>query len=126
MTITISADDPRSIKAIEIAAGASQWLKVRSGDGELAFGIPSQCKQLAGRYYIVTTSDCDCEDWKRNGLSHGRIGEAGYHGDCKHMRAVQLLAELERAQTPPRAKRRHLRAVPPITDAQAAHILGRL
>ena len=29
MTITISSEDPRSIKAIEIAAGAGQWLKCR-------------------------------------------------------------------------------------------------
>jgi hypothetical protein len=98
MTITISADDPRSIKAIEIAAGASSWLKVRSHDGELGFAIPSQCKSADGRYYLVTADECDCEDFKRHGLREGRIGEQGYHGDCKHMRAVQLHDELARAQ----------------------------
>jgi len=98
MTVTISSDDPRSIKAIQIAAGAGQWLKLRSFDGELGYGIPSQCAQKAGRYYLVTASECDCEDFKRNGLTRGRIGEAGYHGDCKHMRAVQLHDELLRAQ----------------------------
>jgi hypothetical protein len=98
MTITISADDPRSIKALEIAAGASQWLKVRTVDGEVAFGIPSQCARNAGRYYVVTAARCDCEDFKRNGLTRARIGETGMHGDCKHIKAVQLHDELVRAQ----------------------------
>jgi len=112
MTVTISADDPRSIKAIEIAAGASSWLEVRSHDGEIGFAIPSQCAKKDGLYYLVTSSSCDCQDFKRHGLRDGRIGEQGYHGDCKHMRAVQLLAELEKAQqTQPRAKRRHLRVL---------------
>ena len=56
MTIAISSEDPRSIKAISIAARASQWLKVRTVEGELAFGIPSQCAQKPGRYYLVTAS----------------------------------------------------------------------
>jgi len=127
MTITISADDPRSIKALEIAAGASSWLKVRSHDGELGFAIPSQCAKKDGLYYLVTQSECDCQDFRRHGLGHVRIGEEGLHTDCKHIRAVQLHLELVRAQqAQPRAKRRHLRALPPITDAQANDILGRL
>ncbi len=113
MTITISAEDPRSIKALEIAAGASQWLKVRSVDGELAFGIPSQCKGKPSRYYLVTRFSCDCEDFKRHGLSRGRIGDIGYHGDCKHLLAVHLYDELVRAQQAERRPRRsHLRPVP--------------
>lgn len=127
LTITISAEDPRSIKALEITAGASQWLKVRTMDGEVAFGIPSQCKGKAGRYYVVTASHCDCEDFKRNGLRYGRIGNDGMHGDCKHMRAVQLYSELVKAQESQPKRRRHLRPVlPPMTDAQAARIFGRL
>jgi hypothetical protein len=98
MAITISADDPRSIKALQIAAGASHWLKVRTADGEVAFGIPSQCARNAGRYYVVNAERCDCEDFKRIGLSRGRIGENSYHGPCKHVRAVQLHDELVRAQ----------------------------
>jgi predicted nucleic acid-binding Zn finger protein len=98
VTITIDADDPRSIKALQIAAGAAQWLKVRTVDGEVAFGIPSQCAGKAGRYYVVTAEQCDCEDFKREGLRRGRIGEAGFHGPCKHVRAVQLHDELVRAQ----------------------------
>jgi hypothetical protein len=44
MTITISADGPRAIKALEIAAGASQWLKCRTDNGRKAYGVPSQCQ----------------------------------------------------------------------------------
>lgn len=125
MTFTIDASDPRSIKALEICAGSSQWLKVRTADGEVAFGIPSQCRAKACRYYVVTATSCDCEDFKRNGLRYGRIGEGGMHGDCKHMRAVQIRAELVMAlaQQP---KRRTLRALPPMTDAQKARIFGKL
>lgn len=125
MTVIISSEDPRSIKAIAIAAGARQWLKVRTVDGEVAWGIPSQCANNAGRYYVVTAYSCDCEDWKRNGLSRGRIGDAGYHGDCKHMRAIQLRDELARAQETPE-QRRHLRPLARMTDAEAARIFGRL
>ncbi len=114
-TITISAEDPRSIKALEIAAGASQWLKVRTVDGEVAFGIPSQCARNAGRYYVVTAEQCDCEDFKRHGLSAPRIGQNGSHGLCKHVRAVQLYSELVRAQQP-QSKRRLIRPVPTAAD----------
>ncbi len=38
MTITISADEPRSIKAIEIAATLGQWLRCRTADGQKAYG----------------------------------------------------------------------------------------
>lgn len=57
MTITISSEDPRTIKALEIAAGAAQWLKCRLHDGGKAYGVPSQCPP--GRYYLVTCSSCD-------------------------------------------------------------------
>lgn len=115
MTVTIDAEDPRSIKALQIAAGASQWLKVRTVDGEVAFGIPSQCERKAGRYYVVTAEQCDCEDFKREGLRRGRIGEAGFHGPCKHVRAVQLYDELVRAQQS-QPKRRQLQPVPTAAD----------
>ena len=115
MTFTISADDPRSINAIEIAAGASQWLKCRTADGALAFGIPSQCKQANGRFYIVDGQTCDCEDFKRNGLSPDRRGEEGYHGPCKHILAVRLYCEMQttmRMRAQPRRRRGHLELLP--------------
>src|SRR5260370_19629849 len=97
MTITISSDDPRSIKAIEIAAGAGQWLKVRTADGEVAFGIPSQCKQANGRFYIVDGHRCDCEDFKLHGLSPERRAVEGDHLACKHILAVPLHCALTAA-----------------------------
>jgi len=113
MTITISADDPRSIKALEIAAGAASWLRLTIRDtGEVAFGIPSQCARKPGLFYVVTNSSCDCEDFRRHGLSTWRIGLNGSHGLCKHVRAVLLYGELVRAQQTQRPKRRHLRALP--------------
>jgi hypothetical protein len=106
MTITISSEDPRTIKALEIAAGAAQWLKCRLRDGRKAFGVPSQC--TPGRYYLVTCSSCDCPDFQRNGLAEARIGLPGEHRPCKHVLAVRLYRELVKAQP---ARRRHLRVV---------------
>jgi hypothetical protein len=76
MTITITAHEPRSIKAIEIAAGASQWLRCRTADGCQAYGVPSQCQP--GRHYLVTLETCDCPDFQRNGLSTGTNGVARF------------------------------------------------
>ena len=94
MTITISADDPRSIKAIAIAAGAGQWLKVHGKDGRKAYGIRSS----RGDRYLVTQGSCDCTDFQRNGLSSSRLGQTGEHRPCKHVLAVRLHCELVRGQ----------------------------
>ena len=51
MTITITAENPRSIRAIEIAAGASQWLKCHTRDGRKVYGVPSRSK--SGLYHLV-------------------------------------------------------------------------
>jgi len=112
MSITISADDPRSIKAIEIAAEAGQWAKVTTRDGRQVFGIPSQ--RDPSHLYFVDLTSCTCEDFARNGLSEFRVGMSGEHGLCKHIRAVKLHHELIEA-TQDRTKggrRRHLNLVP--------------
>lgn len=116
MAIIISADDPRSIKALEIAAGASQWLRCRTAEGEVAWGVPSQCEANAGRYYLVTTRSCDCPDFQKTGLSHPRLGAHGDHGLCKHIRALLIRDELVRAQEIERRPRPRLRAVPRPTE----------
>jgi hypothetical protein len=84
MTITISADDPRTIKALEIAATAGQWLKCKTADGAKAYGVRSQ---TADRYYLVTCSSCDCADAQRHP-----------NQPCKHQLAVRLHCELVKAQ----------------------------
>ncbi len=113
MTFTISADDPRTIRAIEIASEAQHWLSGRNRDGEEVFAVPSQCDP--SRYYIVTRSTCDCADFVHKALESG-----GEHA-CKHMLAVQLHRELVRAQhapaaassaARPTARRGHLSVVP--------------
>jgi hypothetical protein len=87
VSFTISADDPRTIRAIEIAAGAEMWLSGHNSDGVQVFGVPSQSG--SGQYYTVTESTCDCPDAGR--------GEADQRA-CKHMLAVRLHNELVIAQ----------------------------
>ncbi|HEY3061897.1 MAG TPA: hypothetical protein VGL99_23220 [Chloroflexota bacterium] len=113
MTFTISADDPKTIRAIEIAAEADHWLKGHDADGDEVFAVPSQADPA--RYYIVTLSSCDCPDFVHsNAAAPGQPGSSV----CKHMLAVRLHTELARAQeqeqrdrarrtTPPR-RRGHL------------------
>ena len=89
MTVTISADDPRTIRAIELAAEADHWLKGRNRAGEEVFGVPSQSDP--GHYYIVTRTSCDCPDFRRSsGSAEARL--------CKHVLAVRLHLELVKAQ----------------------------
>jgi hypothetical protein len=88
MTFTISAEDPRTIRAIEIAAEAEYWLRGRNQAGEDVFGVPSQTEP--GRYYIVSGARCECEDFKQHPDSA-----------CKHMLAVRLHTELARTQQRP-------------------------
>ena len=105
MAITISADDPRSIRAIEIAANAGHWRVTRDRDGHERFRIPSQSDP--GRLYLVTSSSCTCADYL-----HAVEDEDDHL--CKHILAVRLYCELVRAQQRPQAtgeRRGHLRLV---------------
>lgn len=123
MSFTIDSGDARSIKAIQIAGEAGQWMKcIDRETGETFYGVPSQCTSKAGLYYRVTLTSCDCEDFKRHGLSDLRIGMNGEHGLCKHVRAVRLHRELlEAVQDRTRSgARRHLHLVANPTTAQLA------
>lgn len=106
LTFTISADDPRTIRALEIAAEADQWLLPSSRDAEQVFGVPSQSE--SGRYYLVTRSSCDCPDFRRNELAASERGDPAEVRACKHILAVRLYTELVRAQrtVPPLPARR--------------------
>src|SRR5262249_38791273 len=90
MPVTISADDPRTIRAIEIAARASDWLAWHTRCGELAYRVPSQRK--AGLYYLVTNTSCECPDFVN------AEAECEDQRACKHVLAVRLHDELVRAQ----------------------------
>jgi uncharacterized Zn finger protein len=99
VSITISADDPRSIRAIEIAANASHWRVTRDAEGRQLFRIPSQSQ--SGVLYLVTESSCTCTDFLKADGDHA----------CKHILAVRLYCELVRAQESRPARRAHLRLV---------------
>lgn len=104
VSITISADDPRSIRAIEIAANASRWRVTRDRDGRQLFRVPSQSQ--AGILYLVTESSCTCADFLRLNDADAEAEHA-----CKHILAVRLYCELVRAQELQPARRGHLRLV---------------
>jgi SWIM zinc finger len=93
--ITISADDPRSIRAIEIAATAGQWLRCRTDQGEAAYRIPSQSRR--NRYYLVTHASCDCADFQRRTADGMSRGEPDDDHACKHVLALRLHDELVKA-----------------------------
>jgi hypothetical protein len=93
MAVEITAENRRSIRAIEIAAGASDWLKCRTRDGRKLYGVPSQ--RVAGLYHLADTQNCDCQDAQRH------PGQA-----CKHQLAVRLHCELVKAQQSRRGVKR--------------------
>jgi hypothetical protein len=92
MAYTIHGDDPRSIKAIEIAAGASSWLTCYLKNGQLAYGIPSESR--SGRYYIVTSDTCDCADFQGRNPRRADAGRRSMLEVCKHVLAFRLHLEL--------------------------------
>jgi hypothetical protein len=98
MSVTISADDPRSIHAIEIAADASRWRVWRDAEGNEVYRVPSQTSP--DRLYLVTQSACTCPDFVQ--AAEADLDEPRA---CKHILAVRLYRELLRAQdlVPPAA-----------------------
>lgn len=82
--VGISVDNPRSTRAVAIAAGAEQWITISYPDGRKAYGVPSQTG--SGRFYAVDENACTCNDFTR------------YGKPCKHVLAVRLHAEIVKAQ----------------------------
>jgi uncharacterized Zn finger protein len=76
MTITISSEDPRSLKAVAIAAETGQWAKCRTRDGQKLYAVPSQ--QDASVRYLADTRSCTCPDFQRRQQA------------CKHVLAIRL------------------------------------
>jgi SWIM zinc finger len=81
---TTSSQDPRSTKAVALAAGAGQWLKCHTRDGRKRYGVPSQ--SAAGLYYLADCRTCTCPDFQRRQQA------------CKHVLAVRLHVAGVRAQ----------------------------
>ena len=80
MTITLSSEDPRSIKAIQIAAEAGQWAKCRARDGRKFYAVPSQ--RDSSVRYLADLNTCSCPDFQRRGSA------------CKHVLAIRLQCAL--------------------------------
>lgn len=79
MNVTLSTDNPRSLKALQLTASAADWLALPGG----GYGIPSQCH--AGAFYAADTGSCSCPDFQ-------------YRREiCKHQLAVRLWAILQAA-----------------------------
>jgi hypothetical protein len=79
MNITLSTDNPRSLKALQLTASAADWLALPGG----GYGIPSERND--GAFYAADCSSCSCPDFQYR-------REA-----CKHQLAVRLYAVLQAA-----------------------------
>jgi hypothetical protein len=103
MTIEISSEDPRSIKAISIAAGASAWIKctLRGYASRKAYGIPSQ--RATGQYHLTNTTECSCYDFQhRHEACKHSTGQDGHAGGPAALRAREGAARPAEAPRSPR------------------------
>ena len=82
MTLTSSSQDPRSLKASELAAGAGQWAKAYLPDGTKCYVVPSS---EWGAFYLANLRSCTCPDFVERRQA------------CKHVLAVRLHVERVRA-----------------------------
>jgi len=79
MNVTLSTDDPRSLKALVLSCGASEWLALPGG----GYGIPSASHQ--GAFYAADCSSCSCPDFQ-------------YRREvCKHQMAVRIYRIMQAA-----------------------------
>ena len=77
MTVTVSATDPRSLKALDVLARFDRWQKGHLKDGNRPFyAVPSSTDP--NRLYLVDTRACDCPDFQRR------------QQPCKHVLAVRM------------------------------------
>ena len=85
MTVTVSPDNPRSVRALAVLATADRWTKGhRKADGRPFFSIPGS----NGRVYMTDTRACTCPDARERGV------------DCKHILAVRLWTIEHKAEAP--------------------------
>jgi hypothetical protein len=95
MTIVVSTDDRRSLKALALLEGAGTWQKGRTRGGRSFYAVPSQ--SAAGLLHMADTRACSCLDYRER------------RQPCKHVLAVRLhVARLNLgAGSPPDAAPRH-------------------
>src|SRR5215208_2672998 len=89
MTITVSTDDKRSVKALAVLSTSDRWQRGHlKADGRSFYAVPSSD---GSRYYMVDTRDCNCPDRAYRGVG------------CCHIIAVRLrVAQLKSCCTSPR------------------------
>ncbi len=90
MVIHLDTNDARTVKAIQIAAGAAGWAKCHTADGRKMYGVPASGDPL--HLYLVTCETCTCDDFRRRELA------------CKHVLAVRLHVGLVKATHPSQSK----------------------
>jgi hypothetical protein len=94
MTITVSTDDRRSLKALALLQAAGAWQKGRTRAGRSFYAVPSQ--SAPGLLHMADTCECSCTDYR------------GRRQPCKHVLAVRLhIARLKLDGRPVPAPSRH-------------------
>ena len=87
MTIVVSTDDRRSLKALALLEAAGTWQKGRTRDGRSFYAVPSQ--GTPGLLHMADTRACSCRDYRER------------RQPCKHVFAVRLqVARLKLAGAP--------------------------
>ena len=77
MTVTVSATDPRSLKALDVLASFDRWQRGHlKADGRSFYAVPSSTDPH--RFYLVDCRECDCSDFQRRQQC------------CKHILAVRM------------------------------------
>ena len=76
MTITVSTDDRRSVKALEVYATADRWQKGHRHDGRSFYAVPSSSEP--NLLHLTDTRECSCQDFQLRRLP------------CKHVLAVRM------------------------------------
>ena len=84
MTVTISPDDPRSVRALAVLAQAPRWTKGHTRDGRAFFVVPGS----KGRIYWTDTRACTCPDARERGVA------------CKHVLAVRMWTLAHKGEAP--------------------------
>lgn len=107
MTITIDSNNPRSMRAVEIAGGAAHWVHVADD----TYAIESQAQP--GAHYLASPDHCTCPDAK-----HGKADA------CKHQLAVRLYLILSQAALAP-VKQQAVRPLTREAHPELARILGK-
>ena len=88
MTIRVSTDDRRSLKALALLAGADRWQKGHTRDGRSFYAVPSQSSDVL---HMTDTRACTCRDFQRR------------QAPCKHVLAVRLHLARLRVDQPRRS-----------------------